>query len=210
MARRRISTRKIESWIYIAVTTLFVIFSVSCALINRAPIIDELSTDKDYLVMGASSEIHANATDPNNDELTYTWVVTSGEIKGEGSSVTWEAPSTPGAHTITLIVTDGKGGEATSMITLNVTPNRSPIIKRLTTKLVVCQGDESIPIECVASDPDGDDLSYKWTATGGRISGQGPAVSWIAPEKKGQYTVAVEVTDGKGGEVTREKTIRVT
>ena len=209
MARRRISSLKIETGINIIVTTLLVIFGVSCALINRAPIIDELSTDKNYLFMGASSQIHANATDPNNDELTYTWLISSGEITGEGPIVTWEAPSKSGDHTITLTVTDGKGGEATSMITLNVLPNSPPIIERISMEQAGCGGGESIPIECVASDPDGDDLSYKWTTTGGRISGYGPSISWIAPEKRGKYTVAVEITDGKGGEVTREKTIRV-
>ncbi len=210
MARRRISTRKIETGINIIVTTSFVIFSVSCALINRAPIIDELTADKDYLCIGATCGLNATVTYPYEDELTYTWVATSGKIKGKGSNVTWQAPPIPGDHNIKLIVTDGKGGKATRNLTLNVIPNSSPIIKRLSSKLVVCRDIESTPVECVASDPDGDELSYRWTTSGGEISGQGPVISWILPDKNGLYTVAVVVTDGKGCEVTREKTIRVT
>ena len=194
----------------ITVTTLLSITLASCASANHAPVINALTADKDELCIKSSSELNANATDPDEDELTYTWVVPSGIIKGEGSSVSWKAPSTPGTHIITLVVTDGRGGETTRMLTLNVIPNSSPIIERLSSKLVVCRDIESTPVECVASDPDGDELSYRWTTSGGEISGQGPVISWILPAKNGLYTVAVAITDGKGCEATREKTIRVT
>ena len=199
-----------NSLITISAITLITIFCVGCDLINRAPVIDELVADNDYFCMGASSGIHARATDPDKDELTYTWVTSSGEIKGEGSSVYWKAPSIPGAHTVTLTVTNSRGRKATQTLTLNVLPNSPPIIERLTMEQGGCGGGESIPIGCVASDPDGDKLSFKWTATGGEISGQGSAVSWTAPEKRGKYTIFVEVTDGNCDEVTREKTARVT
>jgi hypothetical protein len=183
---------------------------VGCTLLHHAPVINELTADKDYLCIGATCGLNATVIYPYEDELTYTWVATSGEIKGEGSSVTWEAPPIPGDHNIRLIVIDGKGEKATRTLTINVIPNSSPIIKRLSSKLVVCRDIESTPVECVASDPDGDELSYRWTTTGGEISGQGPVISWIIPDKNGLYTVAVAITDGKGCEATREKTIRVT
>lgn len=206
----KLSSSYRNKWISISVITLVTIFCVGCDLINTAPIIDELAADNYYLCMGASSGIHARATDPDNNELTFTWVTSSGEIKGEGSSIVWEAPSTPGDHTITLTVTNSRGRKASQTLTLNVLPNSPPIIERLTMDQAGCGGGESIPIECVASDPDGDELSYKWTATGGEISGQGSVVSWTAPEKRGKYTISVEVTDGTCHEITREKTVRVT
>ncbi|HVG29252.1 MAG TPA: hypothetical protein VM864_05975, partial [Pyrinomonadaceae bacterium] len=50
-----------------------------------------------------------------------------------------------------------------------------------------------------ATDPDGDTLLYAWTTTGGRITGDGPNVTWdlsgVAP---GTYTANVEVDDGCG------------
>ena len=64
-------------------------------------------------------------------------------------------------------------------------------------------------IECVASDPDGDELSYLWSATQGSISGQGSTVTWTAPNTCGDYTVAVTVEDGRGGKVSEELEIRV-
>lgn len=206
----KLSSSYSNRWISISVITFATFFCVGCDLINTAPIIDKLAADNDYLCMGASSGIHARATDPDNNELMFTWFTPSGEIKGEGSSVYWKAPSIPGAHTITLTVTNSKGRKATQTLTLNVLPNRPPIIERLTMEQAGCGDGEYIPIECVASDPDGDELSYKWNATGGEISGQGSAVSWTAPEKRGKYTISVEVTDGTCGEITREKTVRVT
>jgi hypothetical protein len=64
-------------------------------------------------------------------------------------------------------------------------------------------------IACVASDRDGDTLSYNWSASGGSISGTGPAVNWTAPESPGSYNVTVTVTDGRGEEVTEQIAIEV-
>jgi hypothetical protein len=64
-------------------------------------------------------------------------------------------------------------------------------------------------IVCVASDRDGDALSYNWSASGGSISGTGVAVNWTAPESLGSYNVTVTVTDGRGEEVSKQIAIGV-
>jgi rhodanese-related sulfurtransferase len=58
-------------------------------------------------------------------------------------------------------------------------------------------------IECIASDPDNDKLSYKWSADGGSISGEGSMVTWIAPSQGGEIIIAVTVSDGSSGVATR-------
>jgi hypothetical protein len=68
---------------------------------------------------------------------------------------------------------------------------------------------ESCTISCVASDADGDSLSYDWTATGGTITGEGSTISWIAPSAEGDYIIAVTVSDGKGGTASDSCTIPV-
>lgn len=55
-------------------------------------------------------------------------------------------------------------------------------------------------IVCNASDPDGDALSYQWSASGGSITGTGAAVNWAAPGETGIYDITVLVTDSQGGE----------
>ena len=57
---------------------------------------------------------------------------------------------------------------------------------------------DSLLVTCNASDPDGDELSYEWSTTGGNITGTGPEVIWNAPEEVGMYDITVVVEDGQG------------
>jgi len=68
---------------------------------------------------------------------------------------------------------------------------------------------ESCQIMCNATDSDGDELSYNWSASGGKISGTGASVNWTAPGSAGSYNVTVTVTDGRGGEFMKQVTIKV-
>ncbi len=52
-----------------------------------------------------------------------------------------------------------------------------------------------------------DVLVFKWSATGGRISGEGANVVYIAPETEGSYTITLEVSDGT---VTEKDELRIT
>lgn len=73
----------------------------------------------------------------------------------------------------------------------------------------VCVGD-TVALAARASDPDGDTLLYRWTTSGGRITGEGANVTFdstgLAP---GDYTVTVEVDDGCGCVAFDSKTVRV-
>jgi hypothetical protein len=67
----------------------------------------------------------------------------------------------------------------------------------------------SCQISCHATDPDDDELSYNWSASGGGITGEGATVTWTAPNSEGSYNVTVTVTDGCGGEAMNQVTITV-
>ena len=60
----------------------------------------------------------------------------------------------------------------------------------------------SLQVMCIASDPEGDELSYNWSAGGGNISGTGVEVLWIAPEEVGMYDITVVVNDSLGKNAT--------
>jgi hypothetical protein len=64
-------------------------------------------------------------------------------------------------------------------------------------------------VTCEASDPDKDNLSYKWSATGGNITGEGHIITWTAPEGVGNYNITVVVTDEMGGKTTSLLVIKV-
>jgi outer membrane protein OmpA-like peptidoglycan-associated protein len=86
--------------------------------------------------------------------------------------------------------------------------NRPPTVS------VTCEPSPVLPgqvskCRAIASDPDGDPLTYAWTAGAGRISGTGAQTSLdTAGIKAGECTpVMVKVSDGRGG--TAEATTRV-
>jgi hypothetical protein len=80
--------------------------------------------------------------------------------------------------------------------------NRLPIITSLEADAEWIGPSSSLQMTCIASDPDGDELSYEWIATGGDISGTGAVATWTAPEEVGMYDITVVVDDGRGGRDT--------
>lgn len=86
--------------------------------------------------------------------------------------------------------------------------NNPPLITQITGPTDWAPGAEG-QIECLASDPDGDELTYRWTADNGTIKGQGNTITWVAPETMGKYEIAVTVTDSKGLETSMLKEVRV-
>jgi len=87
--------------------------------------------------------------------------------------------------------------------------NHNPAIESLSAPSSVDAG-SSAALKCVASDPDGDDLSYNWTCTNGSLSSaSGAAVTWTAPGASGSATVTVAVHDGRGGADSRSKSVTV-
>jgi regulation of enolase protein 1 (concanavalin A-like superfamily) len=64
-----------------------------------------------------SMSLKGEASDPDNDYLTYTWTDESGRII-ERCLVPGSMNSPPGEHTYTLTVSDGRGGTATDSLTI--------------------------------------------------------------------------------------------
>lgn len=90
------------------------------AEINLAPQILEISKGIGYVAPGGEIELSVNATDANDDPLTYTWNVTAGSISGTGSTVTWTAPNTEGFYEISITVRDDKNAATQASTTVLV------------------------------------------------------------------------------------------
>ena len=180
-----------------------------CTPANQPPVISSLTPSEGWVSPSGSCQVKCIASDPDGDELSYTWSA-SGDISGEGYIVTWIAPDAPGAYTITVEVTDGRGGEATTQLTIHVVAiNHAPVIESLTAEPSPVRQGETSTIECVASDPDGDELSYIWSVDRGNMSGQGSSVVWTAPMTCGSYFITVTVADSRGAEVSEELEVKV-
>jgi hypothetical protein len=186
------------------------------ATINQSPVISNLMSDKDVIFPLQHSRITCVASDIDGDNLTYEWSANRGSISGEGPIVSWTAPDAAGNYTITVSVHDGNGTQSTSYLSIEVVATHEPIIKDIIftpqdsdpERLQVRRG-EICSIECIASDQDGDVISYAWSANRGSISGEGPVVTWTAPHADGTYNITVVVTDGRDGESKGSLTIDV-
>jgi hypothetical protein len=181
-----------------------IIFSSSCVLFNNAPVISRLQSQKDWVEFSGSSEVECIATDPDEDELSYQWTATGGSFSGQGPIVTWTAPVIADTYVITAMVTDSRGGKTTMQLNVETRTNNPPIIESLAADQTLIKAAESTPIECVATDADGDELTYLWEATDGTISGQGPVITWTAPAIADTYVVTATVADSRGGKATMQ------
>lgn len=87
---------------------------------NANPIVASVVVAPNSVNANGVASVTVTASDPNGDVLTYSYTVTGGSISGNGATASWTAPSAQGAHSVTVTVTDGKGGTATGNGALTV------------------------------------------------------------------------------------------
>lgn len=189
--------------------TAIMLLVPSCKAANHPPIITSLKAEPGVVYPSGSCQVECITSDNDSDELSYEWLVSKGNIDGDGATVTWNAPDSEGIYNIVIKVTDGNGGEVIDYITITVRVNNPPTITSLKADVDWVTPSSGCRIECNAEDPDDDELSYEWSANGGDISGTGSVITWTAPDAVGLYNVEVVVTDGSGEEDTRSLTVSV-
>lgn len=96
------------------------------APVNRVPSIQEIQMVSTTIEAWDAMALTCQASDPDGDPLTYNWAVTGGSITGEGVSITYYAPGSPGSQTITVTVRDGHGGEVEHSIVVQIVPAHPP------------------------------------------------------------------------------------
>lgn len=177
---------------------------------NTAPVITGLAALTERIQPFTITEIQCDASDPDGDPLAYEWTVSSGEVFGEGPRIEWGSPATEGLYRVTVVVSDGRGGTAQESLSLSVRANTKPEVVSLTADTDWTVAGGSVFLSCVAADPDGDDVSFAWTATGGALYGQGKSVVWLAPDDDGIHWITVVARDAYGAESERKLSISVT
>ena len=165
-----------------------------------------------YAGSGDSVAVHVNASDPDNDPLTYSYTATGGTVEGTGPDARWSTAGLGvGTYTVTVKVDDGRGGVASCAAGIKVEqkPNHPPVISCAPDHSPILPGEHTAIIS-TASDPDNDPLTYSYTATGGQITGSGAQVQFDATGlQPGRYTVKCMVSDGRGGEAEASTTVEV-
>ncbi len=161
--------------------------------------------------VGARVTLDASASsDPDGDDLSYTWNM----VSPDGSSVSLSStntvsttftPDVAGVYTLTLVVFDGMVSSEPAIVTVTARAidleNTPPVADAGVDRLV--QAGDVVTLDGSASrDPDGDALTYQWTLVN-RPTGSTAAVSslsatspTITPDQAGEYVVQLVVNDG--------------
>jgi len=131
--------------------------------------------------------------DTGNTAYNNWWGSVSGPYNavsnpsGTGDNITDGVPFSPWATSLI----------STSIPTTNQTTNHAPTITSTSANQTTVNAGWQVTISTVASDIDGDTLTYSYSATGGTITGSSANVVWTAPTTNGTYTITVTVSDGK-------------
>jgi hypothetical protein len=186
------------------------------------PKINSLTADAVWITPSGSLQVTCNASDPDDDELSYEWSTSGGNITGTGAVVNWIAPQEVGVYQVTVVVTDAFGQEDTTLMSLSVSLGTPPIIEDLivvakepkyliktSTGYTVGQTKE-YDIECNASGTG--ELVYDWSCDGGEISEiseDGSMITWTAPDTSGKVPVLVIVSDTAGNKIGKSTVFTV-
>lgn len=197
--------------------SIWVARGTSCSPSNAAPFA-EAGLDREVTV-GATVTLDGTASsDPDGDPLTYAWTL---QQRPAGSAAALDAPGSAhpsfvadvaGSYVAELIVHDGSAASVPDRVTITAggSPvNRPPAITSapVTTATLF----EAYTYAVVASDPDGDPLTYTLTAAppGMAVDGSAGLISWL-PTGTGIVAVAVNVSDGHGGQAAQSFSLNIT
>ena len=188
-------------------------FTWSVDDLNRDPVAvdDSANTmeDTDVTIL-----VLANDSDADGDSLTVSSVSdpANGSVTNNGTSVTYTPdPNFDGLDSFDYTVADGFGGSDLATVTVNVTANTNEAPNVQTPAAQTNLETDTVSLQVVASDPDGDALTYGASGlpanlsinpTTGLISGTVSYDAVAHPAIQDVYIVTVSVDDGVNAAVS--------
>lgn len=168
---------------------------------------------------GDTQALKATAFD--DDKLAVQWRSSCGGRFEPSHSLeaTFVSPSTSpvtGVCSLTLRVSDGRGGTASASRTFSFKPiprsNRPPVFLKTLPRVGVVQAGGRLRLLAKAHDPEGGSLRFQWKANKGTLSTESSSPNeshqlWQAPSGSCEATVTVIVMDSEGA--SNQHTFRV-
>ncbi|MFB6263959.1 MAG: Ig-like domain-containing protein, partial [Bradymonadaceae bacterium] len=183
---------------------------------NQSPVVDAVSLAESELDPKGTTTLTVDATDPDGDELTYEFSAT-GDFSVESSSdppnqATVTAPDQLEARGLVRVtVSDGNGGSTQAGAPVRTGDNGAPRIEDLRASRTELKPGETASLAVVASDPDGDELTYTWSAPDAWSLSETDSLRTeiTAPDAFGEEaTVEVSVEDEFGESTSESITLR--
>lgn len=87
---------------------------------NGTPEISSVNIEPSTVNAGGYVKITVNATDPENELITYAFTPTGGDVEADGSAGYWKVPATAGTYTVNAEAKDEHGGTTTKSATITV------------------------------------------------------------------------------------------
>jgi hypothetical protein len=186
---------------------------------NNPPVINSLVASADWILPSGNLDVTCDATDTDDDELSYVWSANGGSFTGTGYEVVWTAPEQVGTYAITVITADTYGGSDTETLVTVVALEEPLIIEDLLVTADHCYlkeyswgykvgKGEDYYIECIVAGTS-IELVYDWFCENGEITGEGSIITWTAPNTSELVTVSVTVSDADGRSTTASVTLGV-
>lgn len=184
---------------------------------NQAPVIHELLYPAE-VPASFDTVLICRVADPGNDELRFQWSSENGTIRGEGKSITWNAPAIPATYKIDVKVNNTSGKEISAKASMNVLPFYRTVIdpdpeinlklpligSSAVSELSLVRPLTTSEINCDAPFIGIKKYEYIWSCNGGKIQGTGikdgtaSKIGWVAPGVPGYYTITAKITDNWG------------
>jgi len=182
---------------------------------NLPPVVNT-PTASPSTVTGQTTQLSVVATDPDNDALTYRWMLSGSapaavSFSNAAAATTTVTFSSAGSYTFQVVVDDGHGHSVTSapvtvVVTIPVVANQPPQVISLSATPNPVTG-QTTQLSVVATDPDNDALTYLWTLSPGApaavsYSNAAAATTAVTFSTSGSYTFQVTINDGHAHSVT--------
>ena len=160
------------------------------------------------LEIGQTGNLRAVTGDPIGEAVTILWEAPDGVIGNPTALETTITASQPGQIMITCTATDARGATTTATATITVRqPNRPPTVQ-LNVPATAAPG-QTINIEAIVQDLDGDDTEGEWRSPKGSIAQpDSKSTTFTAPLETGIVPLTYEAMDDMGA--TTSKTAYIT
>ncbi len=174
-------------------------------ILDSTPTVDSRSPSDDNVTIteGQNTTFIYVVADADNDAISYAWELDDVAVSSV-SNYTYSASYTSaGVHVLEVVASDGINELSASWDITVTEVARAPVISTVLEDTITVFEDESYQVDIVASDPDGDALTF-YDNTGlfdiGQTSGRINFTATQDHADTGSYSVIITVTDGNNND----------